>query len=1030
MLAQLKTDDALIAAWWEALQGVKTLPDGKEANAGEIVKKAYDHLINTTPTGNIFCIATQTGHQSAPHHHWFKTAEGAATYAVYESLVKHCKNVWYATAGYTDEPVLNKYGNPSRSTKNVVGVKSLWVDLDVSKPIPLEWVEPIRMMRLRADRDEAINALPLDQQELYREYLKEEEKYHTQQAAIDGLVDFVQKTGLTPSRVISSGRGIHVYWCLEEVLTVNAWKQLAENLKQLTTHHGLKADPMRTADAASLMRLPGTWHRKGDPLEVYTIRSAPLLYKVASIEALIREKLRIVSPSVIRNMKAKHAPTGALAALLRPTEFPPANPEVVATKCQQIRYFRQSRGVVDEPLWYVVGGTLAHCVNGEACFQEWSSGHPQYSPQATAEKMQQWLDRTTGPSSCAAFEDKNPTGCAGCPHKGKIAYPVQLGEEAAPLIESAPIPPCEFATVDGTVADKIYVPPTEIGNYRRTVKGVQIVDDNLPAPITICENDVWITRNSYDQATDSRIINLCYRDFHGELFEHQLKASILADQKSLLNWLYEKGMYINPNNANAMSGYLQAYINDLAKNQKAIRLHSTMGWSAEVDTDGREKRLNGFILGNRLITPNGTVSAAISPKLQGITKYFHSMGNRDKWVSSTRIYREEGLEPHAFCFLAGLAAPLMKFVGGINGVTVSLVGRTGTGKSTTAYHALSMYGRPEDQKLRWGDTQNAIFYWLNAIKNLPVLVDELTNPDPAQVSQFTYDVTNGKQRSRLKSDATMQTTEREPWNLVVIATTNESLLDKVKAEKADAGAAIARVFEYTIDEDDRWSSHVQNSLLDIFANDYGLIGEEYLSYLVKNVDTLKVLVPKMAAWVRENGGNTGQHRHLHALVACALVGGHIAQTLGLIDFHLDNVTKWALNLLREYSGKNKASVINPYEVVGSFLADSNGKIVIVAKAVNGVYTQQFETPRGVIVARLELGESKLYVRKEALDRWMTNRHINHSEVLVELMRKGVLDRGHTHYNLATGVPGLPPLNVSCYTFDSSKLGIKIDEPRS
>lgn len=1028
LLSQIKTDDALTAAWWHDLQSVTTLPNGQPANPGESVKRAYEHLLRVNPENSIYCIATQTGHQGSPHHKWFSTPVAAATYAVYESLVRHCKNVWYATAGYTDEPILNKFGNPSRSVKNVVGVKALWVDLDVSKPIPDEWVEPIRLMSLRSDKDEAINALPHEQQEQYREYLKELDKYHTQQAAVEGLVDFIQKTGLTPSSVISSGRGLHVYWYIEEVLTANTWKQLAENLKALTICHGLKADPMRTADAASLMRLPGTWHRKGEPLEVLTLQNSALTYKYEAIDALIREKLRISNPSVLRNTQAKHAPTGVAAALIRPNEFPPANAELVATKCQQIRFFRQSRGVVDEPVWYLVAGTMAYCVDGERYYQEWSSGHPNYSAQATQDKFAQWLDRTTGPSSCAAFEGKNPTGCGGCSHKGKVAFPVQLGEEAAPLIEPTPIPICEMADEHGEVESKPYVPPTQLGSFRRTTKGIQVVDDALPAPITICDYDVWITRNSHDKQVEARMVNLCYRDYHGDVFEYQLKASVLSDQKALLMWMYDKGLYPKPEHAKAMSSYLQAYINDLAKNQKTITLHSTMGWSVEHDIDGREKAINGFVLGNRLITKNGTVEAGLSPKLRSYAQYFHETGSRDKWIRSTRIYGEKGLEPHALAFLMGFAAPLMKFAGTINGVTISLVGRTGAGKTSVAYHAVSMYGHPEKQKIKWGDTANAIFYMMNSVKNLPVLVDEFTNPDPHQVSQFAYDVTNGMQRARLNSDASLKTTERDPWNLIVLATTNESLLEKVQSEKADAAAAVARVLEYQLMEDDRWLEHIETELVDVLSNDYGVIGETYLSHLVKNVDNLKITIPKMITWVKENSGNVGQHRFLNAAVACAIVGGHIARKLGLIEFEMENVTQWALDLLRDYSGKNKSSKINPYDVIGTFLAESNGKILMVAEKVNGVVKLVTEVPRGILVARLDMGQRKLYVRRDALDRWMTNRKINHGEVLLQLMKADVLDRSHKHYNLSEDVPTLAPMRLSCYVFNTDKLGIKIDTP--
>lgn len=1028
MLAQIKTDDALTAAWWHDLQQVVTLPNGQPANVTESVRKAYAHLTQTTPAGGIYCVAAQTGHQAQPHHKWFSSAEGAVVYAIYESLVRHCKNVWYATSSFTDEPELNRYGNPSRNAKNVVSVKSFWIDLDVAQPIPPEWVEPIRMLSLRTDKHDVIARIPSDQQKTVRDYLKELDKYPSQQSAVEGLIDFIQKTNLVPTSVVSSGRGIHVYWSFSESVTANSWKQVAEGLKALADAHGLKQDHSRTADSASLMRLPGTWHRKGDPLEVYTIKTNEVTYTFEALSAQIKEKLRVVNPSVVRNMQNKHAPTGVAAALIRPHEFPPANAELVATKCQQVKFFRQSRGMVDEPLWYVLAGTLGHCVDGEAYFQEWSSGHPQYNYNATQAKLEQWMERATGPSSCGAFEAKNPTGCAGCPFKGKIAFPVQLGEDAAPLVEEVVIPPLPMADALGEVESHAYKPPTQLGSFRRTTKGIQVVDDALPAPITICDFDVWITRNSHDRYTDSRVVNLCYRDNHNDVFEYQLKASILSDQKSLLTWLYDKGLYIKPEHAKAMSSYLQAYINDLARNQKTITLHSAMGWAVERDTDGREKETVGFVLGNKLITPKGTVEAGLSPRVKDYSQEYHGVGDKDAWVRSTRVFQQKGLEGQAFALLCGFGAPLMKFSGGINGSMVSMVGPTGTGKTSAMTYALSIFGRPKDVKMKWGDTLNSIYYKIGATKDMPIALDECTNAEPLDISQLAYDVSNGKPKSRLKSDASLQTSEKELWHLIMLATSNESLLEKVKMEKSDPTAALARILEYRIEYDDRWMDFCGNELIDVVENHYGSIGEEYLRYVVANRETLKEVIPSMMKWVKDNGSTLGQHRFLNATVACALVGGQIAKNLGLIDFDLTQVTEWIMQLLRDYGGKSKSHQINPYEMLGTFLAENNGKILSVGHEVNGVAKFLGELPRGVIVARLDMGIEKLYLRKDAFERWMTNRKINHGEVLTQLMRSELMDRTPQATNVSRGMPGAPPTVVPCYVLDAKKLGIKVEMP--
>jgi hypothetical protein len=88
--------------------------------------------------------------------------------------------------------------------------------------------------------------------------------YLTKKEAAATLAEFCQKTGLPTPTVIDSGNGLHVYWFLDGPLAAAEWKRIAEKLKDLTRSHGLLADDACTADAARVLRVPGTLNYK-DP---------------------------------------------------------------------------------------------------------------------------------------------------------------------------------------------------------------------------------------------------------------------------------------------------------------------------------------------------------------------------------------------------------------------------------------------------------------------------------------------------------------------------------------------------------------------------------------------------------------------------------------------------------------------------------------------------------------------------------------------------------------------------------------------
>jgi Primase C terminal 2 (PriCT-2)/Family of unknown function (DUF5906) len=76
---------------------------------------------------------------------------------------------------------------------------------------------------------------------------------------------FLKATGLPrPSIYVNSGRGIHVYWCLDRDLPVTEWKVIANALKAKCAELDFKADPTSTADPARVLRAPGSLNRKGE----------------------------------------------------------------------------------------------------------------------------------------------------------------------------------------------------------------------------------------------------------------------------------------------------------------------------------------------------------------------------------------------------------------------------------------------------------------------------------------------------------------------------------------------------------------------------------------------------------------------------------------------------------------------------------------------------------------------------------------------------------------------------------------------
>lgn len=96
----------------------------------------------------------------------------------------------------------------------------------------------------------------------------EDAVYATQKAAVAACAEFFRATQLVPSYLVSSGAGLHVYYCLSQAIDPVTWLDLAKGLSRLGSEHNLKIDPSVTQDSARILRPIGALHKNGKRVAV------------------------------------------------------------------------------------------------------------------------------------------------------------------------------------------------------------------------------------------------------------------------------------------------------------------------------------------------------------------------------------------------------------------------------------------------------------------------------------------------------------------------------------------------------------------------------------------------------------------------------------------------------------------------------------------------------------------------------------------------------------------------------------------
>ena len=337
------------------------------------------------PTG-FLCLATLSKEHSGFMHYRLDTADKAVWAA--EKLVSEKRDVYFAIGTLKERHIEVNGKKKTRVAANILHVKSLILDLDVGAEKP----------------------------------------YKTQAEAVKHLLQFAKDTGLPTPMLVSSGYGIHVYWPFTQAIGAPVWQKLSAQFKALTVAYGLHADPSRTADVASVLRLPGTFNFKtpDDPKPVVVLNKHPVQdtspKTLATIILAAAKQFNAKPPAAPAAAKQDDSGLGSFEVAQEPADF-----KDISRRCQQIGAAVKNQATTAEPVWYAVLQVVRHCQDAAKLAQAVSFKHPGYSRDEVESKMQQLADNNVGPTLCDTFDDRCAGGCNGCEYRGKIKTPPVLG---------------------------------------------------------------------------------------------------------------------------------------------------------------------------------------------------------------------------------------------------------------------------------------------------------------------------------------------------------------------------------------------------------------------------------------------------------------------------------------------------------------------------------------------------------------------------------------------------------------------------
>ena len=846
-------------------------------------------------------------------------------------------------------------------------------------------------------------------------------EFANQREALNELREFYRGLNLPKPFVVSSGRGIHVYWFLSESVIYDDWFPVADALKRLCAEHGFLADPAVTSDGARVLRVLDTHNHKDDPpTQVIQLGvETPPLVDLEKFSVLLGAD-PLASPTKVESQP----PSAIMQKLMgnNNTKFKNILLKIQDdVGCKQIETIINDQENCPEPMWRAGLSIAKFCSDSDKAVAYISQGHPEYDPEETAYKV----DLIKGPYLCTKFDEFNPDVCPTCPNWHKIKSPISLGMEVVEADEADNVVEAPLADRPDDLVQTYVIPQYPTPYFRGVNGGIYVrsstpdgdVDEKL-----LYHNDFYVVKRILDKEIGESLVMRLHLPKDG-VREFTVPLTSVTSREEFRKNMSMQGVAVS--RMDELMNYTTTWVNELQATTVADKAHRQFGWTS--------KEMKSFVMGNREIfgdriefNPPATTTAALFPS-------FEPKGTLEGWKNMVSFYDRDDFELHQYVVAASFGSVLMELMP----VHCSLVHlhspKSGYGKTTVMEAGLTAWGDPEELMLFAKDTHAIKMHRGEVYHNLPLYMDEMTQTEEStkgkgkktgndgSVSELAYEIVSGKQRRRMKQSANEERVTGASWSLIAVTSGNASLVEIVRGEKSNPEAEAQRILEIKVDE--RFATPQSKTETDAFSREvpsnYGFAGEIFVQYVINNLEEVRGLLTDIQNKIDAEAELTAKNRFWSAGAACTMTALYLCNQLDLLPYDPKPVYKWIGSVLRFNKDSSNSMDTSAEQILNDYInehwvnilqirstddlrrQDNNGLDVLVVPDA---------TPRGRLVARYETDLKRAYLLPKPLRKWCIAQQINYSSFVQELMES--LNGKKMKMRLSKGTQmNLPPTDV-------------------
>lgn len=782
-----------------------------------------------------------------------------------------------------------------------------------------------------------------------------------------------------PSIQVVSGGGLHAYWVLRSPMSTADWLPLATAFKAAWQGMDVKADASVSSDMARVLRMPGTTNRKeaygpaGRTVEM--IEFNDLTYTPEALSKKLATVVTVKAPKHV--IPATSIPGGMYDMnddLSGGVQRRESHIKELVGRCNQMRHVFKNQATVSEPVWYAAIQVCRHVVDGRKAAHVFSNKHPDYSVENTDAKLAQLEANDVGPTKCDRFRSLNPAGCEGC--QFNVTSPIMLGykdqETVQPtiqIVEHVVTEDGEVATVERNEHPTVTMPEGYKFNGTTIFKRMYDEESKAYSDVAIFNGFLCPERLVTSERNNWTTEIQFYVQSQGQPAKRlTIPSKAIADKKDLARELSSKGVFFMGNDANHILDMLMKMVQEVQATRRDATMADQMGWQ----DDGT------FVVGTTGHRPDGSplYDLPVPASIKAVARSYEPAGSLEAWKKAADVYNREGAEAYQFAVCYG-AAGIFLPMAGLSGAVLALYSQSaGRGKSTVGFAALSWWGDPANLKSQSKDTNNALFSKASRHKNLPILMDEITDKPSHELEDLVYFMTQGREKESLTSDRTPRAI-MPGWELPVISTANNSIRSKLQAKRGDAQGLFARIIEVPMDLPFAQTLSLEDRtiLRHGFVQNYGVAGPKMLKYAMEHRERLAALMDRFTRRLDKAVDGDSAYRFWVASTAAALTVAAAATEAGILSYDVVALTQWAANLLRSQRAEAVTSLATADDVLAQFLETNANRIVVSYMRDMGAGTEapsiwpQDGVHGSMLVGRAELSAKSLFVSLPAFSRF-------------------------------------------------------------